>query len=264
MRKVSSKEQEPGMPISYQDVIQQADLIMRTGIVPTASSTQTTMQSKNSGHIATMEMAVVIPTLNEGDNIVPLLEGIFAADERLHAIVVDDGSRDGTAEKAREFGRKFAESNGSVERVHVIDRGRKLGYASAIQDGMRYALRRGAKLILQMDADFSHDPKYLPGHSARKPRLRPRYRLTLYSWWRNGKLGYGSQNSVRRRECSRALSVEAPDARLHRRLSLLETRTHRNKRASRLERARLRVSVHDSGFTEEAARRYLRSADHFC
>jgi dolichol-phosphate mannosyltransferase len=47
-------------------------------------------------------------------------------------------------------------------RVHLIDRGRKKGYASAVQDGMRYALRQGAGLILQMDADFSHDPKYLP------------------------------------------------------------------------------------------------------
>jgi dolichol-phosphate mannosyltransferase len=122
------------------------------------------MQQKISDHTATatMEIAVVIPTLNEGENIVPLLEGIFAADARLHAIVVDDGSHDGTAEKALEFGQRLAQSNGGVERVHVVERGRKLGYASAIQDGMRYALRRGAKLILQMDADFSHDPKYLP------------------------------------------------------------------------------------------------------
>ncbi|HEX8236334.1 MAG TPA: polyprenol monophosphomannose synthase [Abditibacteriaceae bacterium] len=122
------------------------------------------MKHKNSGHpaTATMEMAVVIPTLNEGENIVALLEGIFAADARLHAIVVDDGSRDGTAEKAREFGQNLAQNNGGVERVHIIERGRKMGYASAIQDGMRYALRRGAEIILQMDADFSHDPKYLP------------------------------------------------------------------------------------------------------
>jgi dolichol-phosphate mannosyltransferase len=160
MRELSSKEQETGIPISYREVTQQADLNMMRAV----PSSDNQMQQKSSDYTVnvTMEMAVVIPTLNEGENIVPLLEGIFAADERLQAIVVDDGSRDGTAEKAREFGRKLAQSNGGLERVHVVERGRKLGYASAIQDGMRYALRRGAKLILQMDADFSHDPKYLP------------------------------------------------------------------------------------------------------
>jgi dolichol-phosphate mannosyltransferase len=46
--------------------------------------------------------------------------------------------------------------------VHLIERGKKMGYASAVQDGMRFAMQRGAQFILQMDADFSHDPKYLP------------------------------------------------------------------------------------------------------
>jgi dolichol-phosphate mannosyltransferase len=165
MREVSSKEPETHVSyhVSYQEITQRADHHKVTNVVPTVSSTHSTMQQQNSVHsTATMEMAVVIPTLNEGENIVPLLEGIFAADARLHAIVVDDGSRDGTAEKARELGQKLAQDNDGLERVHVIERGRKLGYASAIQDGMRYALRRGAQLILQMDADFSHDPKYLP------------------------------------------------------------------------------------------------------
>jgi dolichol-phosphate mannosyltransferase len=164
MPEASSRKRNVERPISYQETTRRADLNMITDGAPVAASTQKTMQPRNEAHSATaiMEMAVVIPTLNEGENIVPLLEGIFAADERLQAVVVDDGSRDGTAEKAREFGHKLAQTNGGVERVHIIDRGRKLGYASAIQDGMRYALRRGAKLILQMDADFSHDPKYIP------------------------------------------------------------------------------------------------------
>jgi dolichol-phosphate mannosyltransferase len=50
----------------------------------------------------------------------------------------------------------------SEPRVHLLDRGRKLGYASAIQDGMRRALQHGAERVVQMDADFSHHPKYLP------------------------------------------------------------------------------------------------------
>lgn len=109
----------------------------------------------------TMQIAVVIPTLNEADNIARLLQLVLAADARLHAIVVDDGSRDGTAQLV-EQAREASTREHGASRVHLIARGRKLGYASAMQDGMRFALRHGAQMVLQMDADFSHDPKYLP------------------------------------------------------------------------------------------------------
>jgi dolichol-phosphate mannosyltransferase len=108
---------------------------------------------------ALMEMAVVVPTLNERENIQPLVQGILASDPRLHVIIVDDGSADGTAQWVRDFA---ASDTPDAARAHLIDRGRKLGYASAVQDGMRLALKNGARWILQMDADFSHDPKYLP------------------------------------------------------------------------------------------------------
>ncbi len=111
----------------------------------------------NDPHI---EIAVIIPTLNEVGNIARLLDGILAADARLCAVVVDDGSTDETDKRVLE--RAAVEKERGCERVHLIERGKKLGYASAIQDGMRFALGRGARLILQMDADFSHDPKYLP------------------------------------------------------------------------------------------------------
>lgn len=107
-----------------------------------------------------IEVAVVIPTLNESDNIGRLLDGILAADPRLVAIVVDDGSHDGTGAIVLE--RAAQEKAKGRARVHLIERGRKMGYASAVQDGMRLAMRSGAQMILQMDADFSHDPKYLP------------------------------------------------------------------------------------------------------
>ena len=108
----------------------------------------------------TIEIAVVIPTLNESGNIGRLLDGILMADPRLVAIVVDDGSHDGTDTLVLE--RAAQEKAKGCARVHLIERGRKMGYASAVQDGMRLAMRGGAQLILQMDADFSHDPKYLP------------------------------------------------------------------------------------------------------
>ncbi len=101
------------------------------------------------------EIAVVVPTLNERLNIEALLNGILAADARLHVLVVDDGSQDSTA--------AYVQERSSTEpRVHLLNRGRKLGYASAIQDGMRRALEHHAERIVQMDADFSHHPKYLP------------------------------------------------------------------------------------------------------
>jgi dolichol-phosphate mannosyltransferase len=103
-----------------------------------------------------MELAVVVPTLNESGNIARLLDGIMAADARLHAIVVDDGSRDGTGELVQQKQREYS------GRIHLIERGKKMGYASAVQDGMRLALKNGARLILQMDADFSHNPQRLP------------------------------------------------------------------------------------------------------
>lgn len=104
-----------------------------------------------------MEIGVVIPTLNERQNIEPLLTQILAADERLQPIIIDDGSADGTAEAVKAMAAERGDG-----RIHLIERGRKLGFASALQDGMRYALKHDARLILQMDADFSHDPKYLP------------------------------------------------------------------------------------------------------
>jgi len=102
------------------------------------------------------ELAVVVPTLNEAENIPALLDGIMAADARLHAIIVDDGSRDGTALLVQEKQRQYP------GRIHLIERGRKMGYASAVQDGMRLAIKNGAQRILQMDADFSHNPERLP------------------------------------------------------------------------------------------------------
>ena len=110
-------------------------------------------EMKNEG---TMNFAVVIPTLNESENIARLLDEVLAADARLQAIVVDDGSADDTEKIVLQ---KQAEYSG---RVHLIERGKKMGYASAVQDGMRFALENGASRVLQMDADFSHNPNRIP------------------------------------------------------------------------------------------------------
>jgi dolichol-phosphate mannosyltransferase len=81
---------------------------------------------------------------------------ILAQDERLHVLVVDDNSPDGTGQLAD---RLAADSGG---RVFVMHREAKAGLGQAYLAGFRWALERDFDLIFEMDADFSHDPKYLP------------------------------------------------------------------------------------------------------
>ena len=98
---------------------------------------------------------VIIPTYNERDNVRRIVAEVLAQDERLHVLVVDDGSPDGTGEIADELA---AESAG---RVHVVHRSGKLGLGTAYVAGFRWALARDYALVFEMDADFSHDPRHL-------------------------------------------------------------------------------------------------------
>jgi dolichol-phosphate mannosyltransferase len=99
---------------------------------------------------------VVIPTFNEADTIAGLVEAVRAelpGERRL--LVVDDSSPDGTGEIAD----RLAASHDDVE---VLHRGSKRGLGPAYVAGFRRALEGGAGAIVQMDADFSHEPQYLP------------------------------------------------------------------------------------------------------
>ncbi len=98
---------------------------------------------------------VVIPTYNERGNIEKIIPQILAQDEGIQILVVDDNSPDGTGEIAD----RLASANG---RIHVLHRRGKLGLGSAYREGFRYALEQGAGNIIEMDADFSHDPAMLP------------------------------------------------------------------------------------------------------
>jgi len=98
---------------------------------------------------------VVVPTYNERDNIGRLVREILAQDDGIDVLIVDDNSPDGTGEIVDTI---VAESS----RVHVIHRAGKLGLGSAYREGFKYALEKGAEYIVEMDADFSHDPKMLP------------------------------------------------------------------------------------------------------
>ncbi len=98
---------------------------------------------------------VVVPTYNERDNIERLVREILAQGDGIDVLIVDDSSPDGTGEIADKM---VAE----ISRVHVIHRAGKLGLGSAYREGFKYALGKGAEYIVEMDADFSHDPKMLP------------------------------------------------------------------------------------------------------
>ena len=101
-----------------------------------------------------MERLVIIPTYNESENIESLLDKILVLPLGLEVLVVDDGSPDGTGDLVAARVAKDA-------RIHLLRRPGKMGLGSAYRDGFRYALDRGAQLIFEMDADFSHDPDSL-------------------------------------------------------------------------------------------------------
>ncbi len=97
---------------------------------------------------------VVVPTYNERENLPQILPRILAVDPRLDILVVDDGSPDGTGELADAFAAR-------EPRVHVLHRTAKEGLGRAYLAGFAWALRQDYAWICEMDADFSHDPKYL-------------------------------------------------------------------------------------------------------
>jgi len=98
---------------------------------------------------------IIVPTLNERANLRELCQGIRAHVPAADILVVDDGSSDGTAELARALGSELG-------RVEVIERGRRLGIGSAYREGFSHGLARGYERLVSMDADLSHEPRYLP------------------------------------------------------------------------------------------------------
>ena len=98
---------------------------------------------------------VIVPTYDEKENIETLIAQVLEKDECLEMLIVDDNSPDGTGELVE---RISAENT----RVNVMHREGKLGLGSAYRAGFRWALERDYELVFEMDADFSHDPRYLP------------------------------------------------------------------------------------------------------
>jgi dolichol-phosphate mannosyltransferase len=98
---------------------------------------------------------VVIPTYNERENLGPITAAVLAAEPRVDILVVDDNSPDGTGQLADELAKQ-------QPRIRVLHREKKEGLGRAYLAAFRWALAQGYQQIIEMDADFSHDPKYLP------------------------------------------------------------------------------------------------------
>ena len=99
---------------------------------------------------------VIIPTYNEMDNIPKLLPIVLSKDDSINILIVDDNSKDGTAQYV-------IEQQKSNPRLHLLQREKKLGLGTAYIAGFKYALANGYDFIFEMDADFSHNPDEIPG-----------------------------------------------------------------------------------------------------
>src|SRR5262245_46116590 len=97
---------------------------------------------------------VILPTYNESENLPRIVPRILEQDPRLEILVADDNSPDGT-------GRLATDLAGLNPRVHVLHRPEKQGLGRAYLAGFAWGLERGYDRLFEMDADFSHDPKFL-------------------------------------------------------------------------------------------------------
>jgi dolichol-phosphate mannosyltransferase len=98
---------------------------------------------------------VIIPTFNELENIQDMILSVMGLEGDFDLLIIDDNSPDGTAEVVKMLKKDFP------ERLHLIQRGGKLGLGTAYIEGFRYGLMNGFQYIFEMDADFSHNPQDL-------------------------------------------------------------------------------------------------------
>jgi dolichol-phosphate mannosyltransferase len=101
---------------------------------------------------------VIIPTYNEKENIRAIVDEVLSLPKDFDLLIVDDNSPDGTADIIKGLQTKY---NSQATRLHLLQRAGKLGLGTAYIDGFHLGLKKGYKYLLEMDADFSHNPKDL-------------------------------------------------------------------------------------------------------
>ena len=129
-------------------------IAMMESSVPTAAPTSQMTQDPGPTTI-TGKTLVMTATYNEIDNLPLLVDEVFATCPHVDFLVIDDNSPDGT-------GQWCDKQAAADRRIHCLHRSGKLGLGTAIIAGMKYAIEHGYDYVLNMDADFSHHPRYLP------------------------------------------------------------------------------------------------------
>ena len=102
---------------------------------------------------------VIIPTYNEKENITLIIDTVFSLPKDFDILIVDDNSPDGTAEMVKDLQKNY--NNENITRLHLLQRPGKAGLGTAYIEGFRYSMQHHYDFVLQMDADFSHNPKDL-------------------------------------------------------------------------------------------------------
>ena len=123
-----------------------------------------------------MNLVIVIPTYNEKENIRPLAQAILKIMPQTRILLVDDNSPDGTGETSDALAKQYSQ-------ITVLHREKKDGLGRAYIAGFKEALKMNPDYIIQMDADFSHNPEYIP-HFLREIK---NYDLVLGSRFISGK-----------------------------------------------------------------------------
>lgn len=104
----------------------------------------------------TSNKVVIIPTYNEKENVEKIIRAVFSLDEKFDILIIDDGSPDGTAEIVKKLIEEFP------ERLNILERKGKLGLGTAYITGFKWATANNYEYVIEMDADFSHNPADLP------------------------------------------------------------------------------------------------------
>jgi len=103
-----------------------------------------------------MRAMAMVPTYNESGNIERLITEILAQGDNIGVVVVDDDSPDGTWKIVEEYSKRDS-------RVHLLRRIGRRGRGTAGIEGFQYAVKQGVEFVIEMDADFSHNPSYISG-----------------------------------------------------------------------------------------------------
>jgi len=122
-----------------------------------------------------MKVLVITPTYNEKENIERLVQAVLKLNKTIELLIIDDNSPDGTGDIVETLME-------SEPRLHIIKRAGKMGLGSAYVTGFKYALQNGYEYIMEMDADFSHNPDDIP----RLLEVAKDYDLVIGSRYCNG------------------------------------------------------------------------------